>query len=216
MSVKFESVVEVVERAKVDFRRQLSFACETGGLDLQRYQRFLSMQYHLTNGVQKHFFTAAAHPSMLHRKGLRKFLLQFADEEETHYMIAEKDLENLGLKPLDVNMDVRFWCSYFSSVVADRPFIRLGATCVLENIAVGQGDLIRKLVSDAGYLNPRNTRFLTIHQHEELPHGDQIYKALRDSQLGVEELSDLLLGANMGRVMYLRLFHWVLTGTELV
>lgn len=209
-----KDVIQIIEAARDGFRRQLSFALETGGLTVDRYQRFLSMQYHLTNGVQKHFFAAAAHPDMASRKSLRKFLLNFGDEEESHYLIAKKDLENSGLDLLPANLDVKLWWSYFDSIVGVRPFVRLGATCILENISVGSSDLIQGLLKEAPHLNPRNTRFLVIHQHEDLPHGAQIIEALQEGNLGESQLKDLTEGAAIGKTLYLRLFSWVLNGVD--
>lgn len=207
-------LIEIVENARKDFRKQLREALSSDGLTPERYQRFLSMQYHLTNGVQKHFFAIAAHPEMAHRKSLRKFLLNFGDEEESHYLIAKKDLENCDLPLLPPNLDVRIWWSYFNGVIAERPFVRLGATAILENISTGNNDLIQQLLQKATYLNPRNMRFLVIHQHEELPHGDQILDALKDGKLDEQHIRDLEEGASIGRTMYLRLFSWVLTGAD--
>lgn len=209
-----KELIEIVENARKDFRKQLNEALCSGGLTPERYQRFLSMQYHLTNGVQKHFFAIAAHPEMAHRKSLRKFLINFGDEEESHYLIAKKDLENCNLPLLPPNLDVKIWWSYFNSVIADRPFVRLGATAILENISTGNSDLIQQMLQKATYLNPRNMRFLVIHQHEELPHGDQILDALKEGKLDASQLRDLEEGAAVGRTMYLRLFSWVLNGID--
>src|SRR4051812_24923937 len=49
------------------------------------YQRYLSMQYHLTRGVQEYFIRAASHGDLLRMKSLRQFLLDFGNEEEMHY-----------------------------------------------------------------------------------------------------------------------------------
>lgn len=209
-----KEVLKIVEGARKDLRVQLIEAKQSGGLTEERYARYLSMQYHLTNGVQKHFFAAAAHPELASRKSLRKFLLNFGDEEESHYLIAKKDLENANLPLYPANLDVKLWWSYFNSIIEDRPFVRLGATCILENISVGNGDLIQDLVKGAAYLNPRNTRFLIIHQHEELPHGDQILDALSQGNLTPDHIKDLEEGAAIGRTMYLRLFAWVLNGKD--
>ena len=207
-------IIKIVEQARKDFRVQLTAAMNSGGLTSERYQRFLSMQHHLTNGVQKHFFAIAAHPDLAHRKSLRKFLLNFGDEEESHYLIAKKDLENCNLPLLEPNLDIKIWWSFFNNVVNERPFVRLGATCILENISTGNSDMIQGLLQKATYLNPRNMRFLVIHQHEELPHGDQIIDALNQGNLDENHLRDLEEGAHIGRTMYLRLFSWVLNGED--
>ena len=210
-----KQILKIIEKAQSDFQSQLSLSVETGGLSPERYQRFLSMQYHLTNGVQKHFFAIAANPEMANRKNLRKFLLNFGDEEESHYLIAKKDLDNSKLSLLPANLDVQLWWAFFDSVIAERPFVRLGATCILENISVGSNSIIQSLLQNAKHLNPRNTRFLVIHQHEELPHGAQIIEALTTAKLSASQLHDLEEGAQIGRTMYLRLFSWVLNGEEI-
>ena len=209
-----KQVLSVIHQVQADFLKILTELQATGGLTQERYVRFLSMQYHLTNGVQRHFFAMAANPAMAAKKSLRRFLLNFGDEEETHFQIAQKDIENLGQEILPVNLDVRLWWAFFDRIVNERPFIRLGATCILENISTGSGDIIKKLIGESGYLNPRNTRFLVIHQHEDLPHGAQIIEALEAADLNRDQLADLLNGAKWGSTMYLRMFHWVVTGKE--
>lgn len=199
-------ILDIVGQAKSKFRELLLQVEKSGGMTLQRYVNFLSMQYHLTNGVQKHFYACASHHSLMNRKSLRKFLVNFADEEEPHYLIAEKDLENLDAKPGPCPIDVKLWWAYFDKIVLERPFVRLGATCILENISAGNGDVIKRLLAGAKYANPRNTRFLIIHQHEDLPHGDQILDALKGGKLDEQQLRDLEEGAAMAMKMYLRMF----------
>lgn len=208
------SLKDIVSKAKMRFRVLLEGIASDGGLTPERYHRFLSMQYHLTKGVQRHFMIIASDSSLAHRKSLRRFLVEFANEEELHYLIAEKDLENLGEKPLPCNLDTRLWWSFFDSVVQKQPFIRLGATCVLENISVGSGDLIKGLIANADYLNPRNTRFLIIHQHEDLPHGDQIFEALDAAKLEPWHFEQLEEGAKIATELYLRMFAWALCGDD--
>ena len=207
-----KKIEAMVNKAQKLFRDKLSGIEKTGGLTLERYIRFLSMQYHLTKDVQRHFFACAANPTMAHKKTLRKFLINFGQEEEPHYLIAAKDLENLNANPLGSCLDVQLWWAFFNQYVSTRPFIRLGATCILENISVGNGDIIKKLMADAKYLNPRNTRFLVIHQHEELPHGDQILEALSSADLSADDHNDLEEGAKIGMTMYLRMIDWVIHG----
>lgn len=209
-----KNVLSIVKDAQQQFAKVLGDLSKNGGLTKDRYQRFLSMQYHLTNGVQKHFFAAAANPMMTSKKSLRKFLLNFGDEEETHFQIAQKDLENLGESLLPAPLDVKLWWAFFDRIVPERPFVRLGATCILENISGDARDTIKKLIADASYLTPRNTRFLVIHQHEELPHGDQIIDALKGADLNAEQLADLEEGAGYGTTLYLRMFQWVITGKD--
>jgi hypothetical protein len=206
-----DQIKKVVKAGQAEFRAYLEAAEGDGGLSRERYVRYLSMQHHLTNGVQRHFFAAASHPDLAHRRQLRRFLVEFANEEELHYQIAAKDLEALGVEPLPPPLDVKLWWAYFDKVVHDRPFLRLGATCILENIAGTAGDVITRLFAAAPYLTPRNTRFFTIHRHDEtLPHGDQILAALEAAGLDPRHFDDLQEGAETGLTIYLRLARWSL------
>jgi hypothetical protein len=199
--------------AQKNFKDQLrGFVDPSAGISLDQYVRYLTMQYHLTNGVQRHFLIACSHPSLASKRKLRDFLYQFALEEEPHFEIAFRDLVNLGKTPLDPPLDVKLWWSYFSSVVEHRPFLRLGATCILENISAGSGSLIDELIKSSAFLNPRNTRFLVIHKHEDLPHGNQILAVIDEANLSTEQHQDLAEGAMTGKTLFLRMMHWALTG----
>ncbi len=109
---------------------------------------------------------------------LREFLLAFGLEEEPHYRIALKDLENLGYELLPIPLDVKLWWKYFDSIIASRPFVRLGATCILENLGSGGRDIVKRMLHNATFINERTSRFIYIHLHEELPHGKQVVDAL--------------------------------------
>jgi hypothetical protein len=200
----------VVEQAKAVFHKDLIRLSECTGMTESVYIRYLSFQYHLTKGVQKHFLTVAAHPSFAGKRKLRDFLYKFALEEEPHFDIARHDLENLGVEPLPCILDVKLWWAYFDQVVQTRPFVRLGATCVLENLGAGAGSLGHELLNNAPFLNKSNTRFFEIHFHETLPHGDQIYAALESVRLSDDELEDLVDGARTGAVLYLRMARWAM------
>jgi hypothetical protein len=203
-----------VLKASNQFRDKLLELDKTPqGFSKEAYIRFLQMQFHLTKDVQRHFFICASHSDMSHRKALRQFLITFGNEEELHYKIAEKDLENMGADTNVEILDVKLWKAYFNSVIVERPFLRLGATCILENIAACSNDIIDKLFSRADYLTPRNSKFVTIHRHgPDLPHGDQILEALANADLEERHVNDLLEGTQIGRVMYMRMFAWVLSG----
>ncbi|MES3036643.1 MAG: hypothetical protein V4736_01935 [Bdellovibrionota bacterium] len=178
--------------------------------------RFLSMQYHLTKGVQKHFMTIAAQSSIAKKRGLRKWLLQFAQEEEFHFEIAKSDLKDLGTEPLQFPFDTKLWWLYFDSVIEERPFVRLGATCILENISEGSDDILDDIIKKSTFLTPKNLKFLIIHRHgPNLAHGDQIIEALNNADLTSTEKSDLLEGAELATVMYMRAVYWIITGNLL-
>ncbi len=205
-----KEVLAIVENAKTYFRSQLVKLSDEGGMTKEIYIRYLSFQYHLTKGVQRHFLKIAGHPSLSNKQTLREFLFRFAMEEEPHYRVAEVDLERMEEKPLPCPSDVSLWWAYFDKIVEERPFVRLGATCVLENLGAGAGNLGHELLENAPFLNRSNTRFLEIHFHEILPHGDQIIAALERVPLDQKNVADLKEGANIGAIMYLRLANWAI------
>jgi hypothetical protein len=181
-----------------------------GPVTVEQYVRYLSMQYHLTRGVQWYFITAASHPDMARRRKLRSFLFNFANEEELHYLVAANDLRHFGRDPLPEPFDVMLWHAYFEKVVRHRPFIRLGAACILENISAGVAREPTNRALSAPFLTRENTKFLVLHQHEALPHGDQIVDALANGSLTDAHFADLLDGARKGTVLYLRMADWAL------
>ncbi len=205
-----DPVLKVIEQAKATFRSDIERVASSGGITRRIYVRWLSFQYHLTKGVQKHFLAVAAHPSLAGKRSLRDFLYRFALEEEPHYEIARKDLEYMGTEPLACPLDVKLWWTFFDRIVVERPFVRLGATCILENLGAGAGALGHRMLDEADFLNKSNTRFFDIHFHEELPHGDQIIEALTAGKLSDAEVVDLVEGANVGSTMYLRMSRWAM------
>ncbi len=177
---------------------------------VDQYIRYLSFQYHLTKDVQRYFLTIAAHPDLARRRALREFLYRFANEEELHYLVAASDLAKLGMRPLPVPFDVELWHRYFTDVVVDRPFVRLGAAAILENISDGPArEWVRKALQGS-FLTRDNTKFLVLHQHEVLPHGNQILAAVEDGGLEPRHFADLIEGARKGTVLYLRMAEWAI------
>jgi hypothetical protein len=177
---------------------------------VDQYVRYLSFQYHLTKGVQRYFMAIAAHADLARRRKLRSFLVNFANEEELHYLVAANDLDKLGLQPLPLPFDVELWHAYFTSIVNERPFVRLGAATILENISGGNARPWVKKALQGPYLDRDNTKFLVLHQHEALPHGDQILEAIAEGGLEERHFDDLIEGARKGTVMYLRMAEWAL------
>jgi len=85
-----KQILDIIEKAQNDFLSLLQIHTKEAGLTREQYVRFLSMQFHLTNGVQRHFMIAASHPVMAQKRMLRKFLVNFANEEELHYDLKKK------------------------------------------------------------------------------------------------------------------------------
>ena len=173
------------------------------------------MQYYLTQDVQKEFYDAAGHRSLYNRKSLRKFLVKFGEEEEPHYVMAKEDAENIGQKIGEKPIDVMLWKTYFENTVAARPFVRIGATCILENMADTSTADIVHLLENTPELSESSTRFIRLHMHgDDLPHGDELYDALEAVELSADELADLELGARIGRKIYIQIADWIVTGKE--
>ncbi len=208
-----EQVKEKISKAQLLFKERMIAIQEQGGLTRERYIRFLTCQYHLTKGVQRHFYRIAAHSSLARKKPLRDWLVQFAREEEFHFDIAKKDLEQLDSQPLECPFDVALWWLYFDSVVDERPYIRLGGTCILENISNTSSEVIDQSLATSDFLTAQNTRFLTIHRHgPNLDHGNEIINNLEASQPDEDELRDLELGCEYATSFYLRFMSWMMTG----
>jgi len=206
---------DVILKARERFTNLLSSKKSQGGFSIESYQRYLSMQYHLTKDVQRYFITAAAHHDLAKIRDLRKFLVAFANEEELHYLIAGNDLRKLGVDILPVPFDVTLWHSYFGKIVIERPFVRIGAATILENLAdESNRPLIRELLN-APFLNKENTKFLVLHMHEQLPHGPQLISALTHANLLPSHWDDIIEGAKQGCVFYLRMAEWSLDDSSL-
>lgn len=111
---------------------------------------------------------------------------------------------------MPVPIDVELWHAYFTSIVAERPFVRLGAATVLENISSGTAKPWVTRALQGPFLNCENTKFLVLHQHETLPHGVQILDAIAQAGLQPNHFDDLVEGARKGTVLYLRMAEWAL------
>jgi hypothetical protein len=205
-----EEVLKYISQAQQRFADLLGSYLEQHSTSREQYIRYLSFQYHLTKDVQRYFLTVAAHPDLARRRKLRAFLYDFANEEELHYLVAASDLHQLGVTPLPMPLDVELWHSYFQSIVQTRPFVRLGAATILENISGGVAKPWVQKALRGDFLTRSNTKFLVLHQHEALPHGDQILEAIWNGDLEQRHYDDLLEGAKKGTVLYLRMAEWAI------
>jgi hypothetical protein len=205
-----QALHDCIAAAQRRFAELLSCSLAERPPSREQYVRYLSFQYHLTRDVQVSFLAAAGHRDMARRRNLREFLYRFANEEELHYLVAAKDLAAFGTAPLPINIDVELWHAYFRSVMHERPFVRLGAAAVVENIAAGPaGEWLRKALR-GDFLDRANTRFITLHQNETLPHGPRILGELARADLKPRHIADLLEGARKATVLYLRMAEWAL------
>ena len=200
----------VIAEAQSRYAALLESFVKTRIADKAIYQRYLSMQYHLTKGIQRDFMLAAAHSDLNKRRTLRAFLVDFANERELHYLVAANDLHMLGLELLQEPLDATLWHTYFDKVVSERPFIRLGAACCVENISGGIARSWAKAALVAAFLNRDNTKFLALREDGGSPGGELVLAELDSTNLREHHMGDLVLGAKQGAVFYLRLMEWVL------
>lgn len=177
------TLLQVIAVAQSEFAALLARAIASSPLTIRQYQRYLSMQYHLTRDVQAYFMRAAAHRDLVRKKKLRKFLFDFANEEEQHYLVAAGDLTRMDLPLLVEPLDVTLWHAHFRAIVDEWPFLRLGAACVLENLSGGAAREATREALKASFLTADNTRFVVLHLHELQPHGDQFLAALEAADL---------------------------------
>jgi len=215
MNYSAEDLNKVVAEARERFTELVIKCTCTTGITPRMYQRYLSMQYHLTRGVQRYFFAAAAHSDFSRMPRFRKFLCSFASEEELHFLLAAMDLKEMGLSILSAPLDVELWHAYFSAEVLKRPFVRIGAACVLENLSGSENSQLFRRLLGASFLTSDNTKFLVLHMHEAVPHGKQIVAALLSEDLKASQLQDLVEGASKGATMYLRMAEWAMDETSL-
>lgn len=207
------TVEQVIEEAQNVFEKLL-LDHTSEGFTKDQYVRYLSMQYHLVRDVHRHFYSIAGHASLHENKNLRTFLITFANEEETHYRVAENDLKAIGMKPLNPPIEVYLWKAFFDSILQTRPFLRLGATCILENIAMKSDKTIERLMSGTSFLTKENSRFVQIHRHQDEAHGAEILSSLKESKLTKDEQNDLYEGSIIGANLFLRMFKWSITPAE--
>jgi hypothetical protein len=205
-----EDLQLLIRDAQKRFATLLQNFLSTRTVDALIYQRYLSMQYHLTKGVQRYFINAAAHACMQRKKSLRKFLFEFACEEELHYLVAGNDLQKMGLSVLPMPFDVALWHSYFGEITTHAPFQRLGAACILENLSDNEVKPLARSLLSAPFLSKENTKFIVLHMHETLPHGAQIVQALEAAKLNSAQWDDVCEGAAKATVLYLRMAEWAL------
>jgi len=207
-----EAVNCKVKKANILFADKLTDKLWSG-LEIEQYIRYLQVQYHLTKGVQNTFLSMASHPDTRSYKDLRSFLINFGYEEEMHYKLAEKDLQELGSRVGEIPFVVELWWSYQKAILPTKPLERLGATAILENIGNFAAPVIKELMAEADFITKKNSSFTQVHMHEELPHGDQILDALANESFSEQHQNQILEGATRATWLYANtIFDWIITG----
>ncbi|MBS0367471.1 MAG: hypothetical protein JSR67_16775 [Proteobacteria bacterium] len=171
------------------------------------YIQYLSDQAYMVHDVCRQMLGVAAHKTMLRRPRLRKFLIDFGLEEETHHRVAEADIRHLGGELQPPSLDAKLWFMYFASLVRDEPFRRIGASIVLENSGKEIGPLVQRIFAKATFLNDSSTRFVRAHLHDDVPHGDQLLEALGASKWTADELRQLTSGIEDAGILLARLIR---------
>jgi len=207
-----KELLNEIENANQYFAKKFK-PFEDKGISKEQYVRFLQMQYHLTKGVQGSFLGIASHPETRNYRKLRPFLVNFGYEEEMHYKLAEADLRELNEVPKEIPFSVELWWQYQKHAVKVKPLERLGATAILENIGNFAAPIIKKVMSNSSFLTLKNTTFVKLHMHEELPHGDQIIEILSKEKFSDKHQQQLIEGAKRAKWLYAStIYDWILNG----
>ncbi len=173
--------------------------------------QLLSLHLHILENIQRHFLICASHPDLSHRRALRKTLVDFANEEEHFVELIHQDLKDLKASPLPPPFEVELWWAYFDKQVYMRPFLRIGAALIYENLPEKSKDIISRL-THAPYLNANNTRFFTaLHRNNALSHGSELLASLQGARLDNHHLEELKEGANKGFFLLEKMVHWAFT-----
>lgn len=140
--------------------------------DLDSYKHFLNSMYHYTlNSGERLEFAA----SKAETAELRAFYGHLAEDEESHYVLAQADLREFGeeVDPGNPPLPVKRFHEYWQSLASGPSAAWLGVLYVAENIAkyvtVPVLELFPKLD-----LNKANTRWLRVHAEVDLEHGAEV------------------------------------------
>lgn len=204
----------LIERAQRAVAALTAEYMELNGSILPGYQKFLSAHYHLTRGVQKQFFRLSSSPRLARNHGLRQFFMRIAEPDQMHFVRAAEDLQALGMEALPEPLDVALWRSYFENSVDNRPFLRVGAALVLENAMTGAGRETAARLINGAFMTERNTGLLRLMHRGGPLHAEPLIEALAMAELDETEVSDLIMGARQGTVLYLRILNWALEREE--
>jgi hypothetical protein len=186
-------MLRVVEAARSRFHLLLADLAARGGLTLEQYRRYVVVRRYLTRTIRQEFLTVASHPRLADRRTLRDFLIRIAVEDEPE---IDDRFGSLSARPCDDTecpLDVRLWSTCFQEVAPVRPFLALGAACVLQHLGTepnhgAEGEALVGMTA----------------------RGDRMRHALEAVPLMPAEIDDLAQGAADGAVMYLRMERWAL------
>lgn len=177
------------------------------GISKMAYTQYLSDQAFMVRDVCPQMLAVASSPELAGRNSLRRFLIELALEEEAHHEIARTDLQSLDVEVRPPSLDARLWHLYSSALATSKPFQRLGVSVVLENSGAVVGSVVRTILAESPFLNAGNTKFVRAHLHDDIPHGEQLLRALDDGELDNSEIRTLETGIEDAGTMLARLLQ---------
>jgi hypothetical protein len=140
--------------------------------DLDMYKHFLNSMYHYTlHSGQRLQFAA----TLAETPELKAFYQKLADDEESHFRLAEADLAEFGVAvdPHSPPDPVQRFHQYWKSLATGHSSAYLGVLYVAENIAkyvkTSVIDMFPKIE-----LNRAQTRFVRVHAEVDLEHGAEV------------------------------------------
>jgi hypothetical protein len=205
-----KDVQDVLATASNQLEELLASSQKNGSINIDNYYRYLTMQYYLVKDVQVHFFRSAAHPALRHYVELRQFLINFAFAEEPGYEAARSDLEAMGKPVADCPLDMALWRLFFSAVIDAAPFVRLGATCLLQSLGEVASRHLQPLLMQSTFFSESNTKFLMLNFETQPSKVATLFDTISETNITSSEVRDLELGAKIGATLILRQMHWAL------
>ena len=137
---------------------------------------------------------------------VRDLLSRWAIDEELQHKFAERESWPRENEPLAAALDAKLWEAYFDAIVVARPWATLGAAAVWEAMS-GVGATLGRENRLAGRLA---SHFSKLSQSNEPSRADELLAALQAEDWDDEEMSELIEGAAVGRLMGLRMVRWAL------
>jgi hypothetical protein len=155
-----------------------------------RYLSFLDMMFHYTrkSGERlRHAATQSTHPA------LRSYLSALADDEQSHYRLAEADLAAFARRPSEeVPAEVARFHQFWSGIKPSQQAAYLGALLSLEGVAAHLGADATRALGGLG-LGKQQARFILVHLEADAEHGAQA-EALAEELFAIDPVS-LAFGA---------------------
>ena len=202
---------EQIADAQKQYRGRLDAFRANAPTELAAYHRFLSFHYHLSHAAYGAFVRVADCPRISELPRFRRFLKTFAASQKMHHTATAVDLRALGLSILPRTFDVALWHGSLDTVAEERPFVRIGAAVIMENLPdriVGR-ELASARETDISQRENRDL-LLVLHLLDTRGSGGRLLEALAEAPLTPQDLSELLLGAKLGTALYLRMIDWAL------